>query len=98
MDLSSPKNPQGYTTAGIELIDCLAHMRDPLAGRFLGDLVRDICQQIEKITQGKSAHDCLFSPQHMGNTQCQTYFLFIGRLAASHQGAEVLESFDMFNK
>uniref|UniRef100_A0A1Y1M3X9 Rapamycin-insensitive companion of mTOR n=1 Tax=Photinus pyralis TaxID=7054 RepID=A0A1Y1M3X9_PHOPY len=98
MDLTSSKNTQGYTLVGIELIHCLARLEDPDATKLLIDLFTDISNHIKAITTSKSAHDCLFSPQHMSNTQCQTYFLFIGRFATTKIGTSVLLSVKIFEQ
>lgn len=66
--------------------------------KLLKNLFTDISNHIAAITLGKSAHDCLFSPQHMANTQCQTYFLFIGRLGSSREGVKVLVELNIFKQ
>ncbi|KAF5269709.1 hypothetical protein FQA39_LY08632 [Lamprigera yunnana] len=96
MDLTSSKNSQSYTVVGIELIYCLARLEDPDGTKLLLELFMDISNHIAAITNSKSAHDCLFSPQHMSNTQCQSYFLFVGRLASTKLGINVLNSIKLF--
>ncbi|KAK5644405.1 hypothetical protein RI129_005705 [Pyrocoelia pectoralis] len=98
MDLASSKNTQGYTLVGIELIHCLVRLEDPDAIKLLLDLFTDISNHIAAITSSKSAHDCLFSPQHMSNTQCQSYFLFIGRFATTKTGTGLLSSVKIFDR
>lgn len=98
MDLSPSKNAHGYTSVGIDLIYCLQRLTHPFCTKLLLDLVTDILNNISAITMSRSSHDCLFSPQHMVNTQCQTYFLFIGRLGSSREGLNLLEEFDVFTE
>ncbi|KAK4875147.1 hypothetical protein RN001_011569 [Aquatica leii] len=98
MDLTSLKNTQGYTVVGIELIYCLARLEDPDGTKLLLDLFIDISNHVAAISSSKSAHDCLFSPQHMSNTQCQSYFLFIGRFASTKLGANILNTIKLFTQ
>lgn len=98
MDLTTPKVTQGYTMVGIELIKLLLDMANPDTMRLLLNLFTDIRKHISAITYGKSAHDCLFSPLHMANTQCQSYFLFIGRLGSTREGVSVLEDLNIFHE
>lgn len=98
MDLTSSKNTQGYTIVGIELIYCLVRLENADSTKLLIDLFMDISNNITAITSGKSAHDCLFSPQHMSNTQCQSYFLFIGRFASTKVGSDILSSKKVFTQ
>lgn len=98
MDLTTPKSTQGYTIVGLELIQCLIQMGDAFGVKLLFELFTDISTQISAITNGKSAHDCLFSPQHMANTQCQSYFLFIGRFGCNRVGVEVLNNISIFDQ
>lgn len=97
MDITTQKNTQGYTIVGLQLIDCLLKMKDAFGIKLLFELFKDISLQITPITQGK-AHDCLFSPQHMLTTQCHTYFLFIGRFGATHDGMDILKSLDIYEQ
>lgn len=98
MDLSSSKINLTYTTTGIQLIDYLLNLKETEYNMMLMDLFKDILNNILAIGSSKSVHDCLFSPQHMLNTHCQSYFLFIGRLASSKMGIDMLNTIDMFNK
>lgn len=98
MDLASQKNTQAYTMTGTELISLLMEMGDPETTKHLINLFIDISKQIAAITSGKSAHDCLFSPQHMTNTQCQSYFIFIGRLGSTTEGVMILKDLAIFNQ
>lgn len=94
----TPKNTLGYTVVGLQLIDCLMKIGDAYCVKLLHDLFADISFHIEAISSGKSAHDCLFSPQHMINTQCQTYFLFIGRFGATPAGMSFLENMKIYEQ
>ncbi|GJQ71662.1 rictor [Trypoxylus dichotomus] len=98
MDLSSSKNAQGYTAVGIDLIYCLLRLADPFCTKLLLDFFKDILENVTAITLSKSPHDCLFSPQHMMNTQCQTYFLFIGRLGSTREGVKMLKDIKIFEQ
>ncbi|KAI4461161.1 cytosolic regulator pianissimo [Holotrichia oblita] len=98
MDLSTSKNAQGYTAVGIDLIYCLLRLADPFCTKLLLDFFKDISANVSAITLSKSPHDCLFNPQHMMNTQCQTYFLFIGRLDSTREGAKLLSDIKMFDQ
>ncbi|XP_050502878.1 rapamycin-insensitive companion of mTOR [Diabrotica virgifera virgifera] len=103
MDLGTSRTSMVYTTAGIELINFLVELRDsdynglkPL--NLIVDLFKDILSNIDSIMTSKSVHDCLFSPQHMVNTHCQSYFLFIGQFSRTEIGIKVLENINMFKE
>lgn len=96
MDLSASKVCLAYTMVGIELIQFLVELNEPECVKLLNDLFIDILSHINALTSGKSVHDCLFSPQHMVNTQCQYYFLFVGRLATTELGLNILNQINMF--
>lgn len=98
MDLSTPKTSTGYTLVGIDLIMLLSQVEDTFTEKLLFELFTDISNHVTAITSSKSAHDCLFSPTHMLNTQCQTYFLFIGRFATTTNGLEILNSINLFQQ
>lgn len=98
MDISTQKNTQGYTIVGLKLIDCLLKIGDAFSIKLLFELFNDISLQIAAITQGKNAHDCLFSPQHMISTQCHTYFLFIGRFGATPAGMDILNNINIYEQ
>lgn len=98
MDLNLSKISLAYTMSGIELITSLIELDCVESGDLLMELFRDILDNIVAITTGKSVHDCLFSPQHMISTQCQSYFLFIGQLATTDIGIQLLDNLDMFKK
>lgn len=66
--------------------------------RILTDLFTDISRQLMSIHAKKSAHECLFSPQHMTSTMCQQYFLFIGRMCRTEKGLSVLTNTDVFKE
>jgi len=81
--------------AGIELIDYLLEHIDELEYmRILTDFCTDISTQLLAIYK-KKAHDCLFSPNHMNNTMCQQYFLYIGRMCRSKTGINILKNTDI---
>lgn len=98
LDLISPKPTHGYTSLGIDLIKLFVEIGDLESIKLLHMLFADIQDNIVAITRAKSAHDCLFSPQHMVNTQCQSYFLFIGRLGSSREGVEMLKELGIFQE
>lgn len=97
MDLTASKVCLAYTMVGIELIQFLVELNEPECVKLLNDLFTDILSHISALTSGKSVHDCLFSPQHMVNTQCQYYFLFVGRLATTELGLNILNQINMFH-
>lgn len=66
--------------------------------RLLTDFYTDIDTQLQAICTAKSAHDCLFSPQHMNSTMCQQYFLFIGRMCRSKIGVNILINTHIFKQ
>ncbi|KAL4710437.1 hypothetical protein ACJJTC_008839 [Scirpophaga incertulas] len=90
-DLSTAGNGHSATRAGCQLIRHLLRHNDLDSQRLLEDLFLDVSRQIEAIETGLKAHGCLFSPQHMCNTMCQTYFLFIGQLCHSHTGLRLFK-------
>lgn len=103
MDLGTTKSSIVYTTAGIELVSFLVEAKDcdigglkPLA--MIKELFQDILVNIDAISKSRSVHDCLFSPQHMATTQCQSYFLFVGQFAKLEVGVTLLDSIKMFTK
>ncbi|KAK9881647.1 hypothetical protein WA026_017167 [Henosepilachna vigintioctopunctata] len=96
MDLSASKLCLAYTMVGIELIQFLTELDENESIRLLTDLFKDILSHISALVGGKSVHDCLFSPQHMVTTQCQNYFLFIGRLATTECGVNILNQINIF--
>lgn len=98
LDLGCSQQSTQYTQTGVELINFLIDMDETEGRNWLEELFRDILNNIEAITRSKNVHDCLFSPQHMLNTQCQSYFLFIGRFTATKVGVEILKSMNMFEK
>lgn len=98
MDLGTSKSCWDCTNTGIELVDYLANFKDEEYNLMVLELFKDILENVLMITTAKNVHDCLFSPQHMLNTQCQSYFLFIGRFAATAVGIRMLDSINMFEK
>ncbi|XP_058831401.1 rapamycin-insensitive companion of mTOR [Topomyia yanbarensis] len=88
-----------YVTAALELIDWLQQSEQELECiRILTDLFTDISRQLLAIHAKKSAHECLFSPQHMTSTMCQQYFLLIGRMCRTEKGLSVLTNTDVFKE
>lgn len=65
---------------------------------MLTDLFTDISNNLLAIYTSRSAHECLFSPQHMGSTMCQHYFLFIGRLCKTEKGLSILKNTNIFKQ
>lgn len=66
--------------------------------RLLTDLFSDINTQLLAISTSRSAHECLFSPQHMASTMCQQYFLFIGRMCKTDKGINILTNTNVFRQ
>lgn len=66
--------------------------------RLLTDYFSDIDAQLVAINTAKSAHDCLFSPQHMNSTMCQQYFLYIGRMCRTKIGVNILSNTHIFKQ
>ncbi|XP_065084940.1 rapamycin-insensitive companion of mTOR [Ochlerotatus camptorhynchus] len=87
-----------YVTAALELLDWLQQSQELECIRILTDLFTDISRQLMSIHAKKSAHECLFSPQHMTSTMCQQYFLFIGRMCRTEKGLSVLTNTDVFKE
>lgn len=65
--------------------------------KYLKEFVADLHRHLEAIHTNKSAHDCLFSPQHMMSTMCQQYFLFIGRFCQTDFGVQLLTKSGIFS-
>lgn len=88
-----------HTAVGCDLIKALlVNINSPEASKLLNDLFFDIFTHIKAISTSKSAHDCLFSPQHMSNTLCQTYFLFIGYAAHDAKGINLLKEIGILSE
>lgn len=66
--------------------------------RILTDFCTDLSNELLAITKGRSAHSCLFSPQHMVQTNCQQYFLFIGRISRTKKGIDILKNTDIIKQ
>lgn len=103
MDLGPSKTNIIYTTVGVDLINFLTDLKELDFNGFkplnvILELFKDILHNVIAITASRSVHDCLFSPQHMMNTHCQSYFLFIGQFARTDVGLKVLDDIDMFTK
>ncbi|XP_061377778.1 rapamycin-insensitive companion of mTOR [Danaus plexippus] len=95
-DLSTTCNGHSATRAGCQLIRHLLRHNDSDSQRLLEELFMDVSRQIEAIETGRKAHECLFSPQHMCNTMCQMYFLFIGQLCHSHTGLRLFKQTKLY--
>lgn len=90
---------QIHTIAGCELLKCLLSIQNqPESTKLLLELFGDIANHVDAISTSKSAHDCLFSPQHMATTQCQSYFLFIGHMCHTPRGIKLLQEVGLFKK
>lgn len=98
LDLSGPNQSHVHTTAGCDLVHCLLSMPEVEGSRLLLEWFADITSHVDAITSSKSAHDCLFSPLHMSNTLCQTYFLFIGHMCHTSKGISILQDLGLFQK
>lgn len=66
--------------------------------RLLTDFFSDVAQHLLAITTSSRVHDCLFSPQHMNNTMCQQYFLYIGRMCRIQKGISILTNTAVFEQ
>lgn len=97
-DLGHGRHVPAFVTAGLELIDWLLQSQALECIRLLTDLFSDINTHLMAIITSRSAHDCLFSPQHMTSTMCQQYFLFIGRMCRSREGLNILNNTDIFER
>ncbi|XP_013141294.1 PREDICTED: rapamycin-insensitive companion of mTOR [Papilio polytes] len=96
-DLSTTSNGHSATRAGCQLIRHLLQHNDADSQRMLEELFMDVSKQIEAIETGRKAHECLFSPQHMCNTMCQMYFLFIGQLCHSQVGLKLFKQTGLYD-
>ncbi|XP_053602519.1 rapamycin-insensitive companion of mTOR [Plodia interpunctella] len=95
-DLSTTAHGHSATRAGCQLIRHLLRHNDADCQRLLEELFLDVSRQIKAIETGLKAHGCLFSPQHMCNTMCQMYFLFIGQLCHSHSGLRLFKQTGLY--
>ncbi|XP_052751154.1 rapamycin-insensitive companion of mTOR [Galleria mellonella] len=96
-DLSTAGHGHAATRAGCHLVRRLLVQRDADCQKLLEDLFMDVSRQIEAIETGMKAHGCLFSPQHMCNTMCQMYFLFIGQLCHSPNGLRLFKQTKLYD-
>lgn len=98
MELTS--NTHNLTVVGCDLVQALLAITDqqPESSKLLHEWFTDIANHIDAISTSKSAHDCLFSPQHMSNTLCQTYFLFIGYACHEPRGIRLITEVGLFSK
>ncbi|XP_037816868.1 rapamycin-insensitive companion of mTOR isoform X1 [Lucilia sericata] len=85
-----------YVKVGLDFIDWLLAISPFESIRLLTDFFTDVATQLLAVTTSNRAHDCLFSPQHMNNTMCQQYFLFIGRMCRSQKGISILTNTAVF--
>lgn len=97
-DLGHTRHIPAYVMTGMKLIDWLLESAEMESIRLLTDYFTDIATQLQAISTAKSAHDCLFSPQHMNSTMCQKYFLFIGRMCRSKIGVNILINTHIFKQ
>ncbi|KAL1513243.1 hypothetical protein ABEB36_002676 [Hypothenemus hampei] len=98
MDLgSSAAQAFELTTSGIDFIKYLGDAKEFECQNMVLELFKDIHSQIKSISTSRSVHDCLFSPAHMINTHCQSYFLFIGQFVRSEFGRAILDNVKMFS-
>ncbi|XP_030564623.1 rapamycin-insensitive companion of mTOR [Drosophila novamexicana] len=95
-DLVPGHTMPAYVSAGLDLIDVLLSSSELECMRYITDYFSDISQHLLAVTTSSRAHDCLFSPQHMNNTMCQQYFLYIGRMCRNNKGIEVLKNTTVF--
>ncbi|XP_046400699.1 rapamycin-insensitive companion of mTOR isoform X2 [Ischnura elegans] len=84
------------TLVGIELIEFLIEADEAESGKFLGELLADIANNIQSISSSSSAHDALFSPHQMSTSLCRYYFLFLGRLSHHSRGLKALDRAGVF--
>lgn len=87
-----------YVKLGLDFIDWLLAISPFESIRLLTDFFTDVATQLMAVTTSNRAHDCLFSPQHMNNTMCQQYFLFIGRMCRSQKGISILTNTAVFEQ
>lgn len=85
-----------YVRIGLDLIDWLLAISPLESIRLLTDFFTDMSLQLVCISTSNRVHDVLFSPQHMANTMCQQYFLFIGRMCRSEKGIRILTNTTVF--
>ncbi|KAG7299403.1 hypothetical protein JYU34_016353 [Plutella xylostella] len=95
-ELSAAGHGHTAARAACQLIRRLLSRNDADSQRLLEDLFSDVSKQIVSIDTGRAAHECLFSPQHMSNTMCQTYFLFVGQLCHSRAGLRLLHQSTLY--
>lgn len=97
-ELVNGKSLPVYVKVGLDLIDWLLFINPFESVRLLTDFFTDVATQLLAVTTSNRAHDCLFSPQHMNNTMCQQYFLFIGRMCRSQKGISILTNTAVFEQ
>lgn len=97
-DLGHGRHIPAFVLAGQQLVDLLLEANTLMTIRLLTDLFTDIYAQLSAITTSRSAHDCLFSPQHMSSTMCQLYFMYIGRMCRTPGGIHILVNTTVFKQ
>lgn len=97
-ELVHGKSLPACVKVGLDFIDWLLSINSLESLRLLTDFFTDVATQLLAVTTSNRAHDCLFSPQHMNNTMCQQYFLFIGRMCRSQRGIDILTNTAVFEQ
>lgn len=79
---------------GCYFVEFLLKSKAPDSTKALDELLDDICSQIQTLLNASpsSYGNCLFSPNRIGTTCCQHYFLFLGRLSRSDEGRKILDA------
>ncbi|XP_017477369.1 PREDICTED: uncharacterized protein LOC108367295, partial [Rhagoletis zephyria] len=85
-----------FVVAGLDFIDWLLASPMMESIRILTDYFSDISKQLLAVSTSNRVHDCLFSPQHMKDTMCQQYFLYIGRMCRAQKGIRILTDTAVF--
>ncbi|XP_053949989.1 rapamycin-insensitive companion of mTOR isoform X1 [Anastrepha ludens] len=95
-DLAHGRAIPAFVVAGLDFIDWLLASPMMESIRILTDYFSDISKQLLAVSTSSRVHDCLFSPQHMSNTMCQQYFLYIGRMCRVQKGIRILTDTAVF--
>ncbi|XP_059078689.1 rapamycin-insensitive companion of mTOR-like isoform X2 [Tigriopus californicus] len=79
---------------GCYFFEFLLKSKSPDSSKALDELLDDICSQVQTLLNASpsSYGNCLFSPNRIGTTCCQHYFLFLGRLSKSDEGRKILDA------
>lgn len=88
LELNSPKSVE-ISKSGLAFLDYLC--QDDQCQSYLDDFLMDLKNHLSILTSSNSWHDCLLSPTKVASTNCQHYFLFLGRLTRSSNGRKALE-------